>query len=1618
MKKTIYLSILLSTMTLLALRLILAVSGTITRESGAAVPGIDVQLSGTTSTTTTTDASGFYQFAGLANGEDLTVTPQSGPNDCLSPCHNLYDLWLLRLHILGVQPLNSPYAIISGDLNNSQTLSAQDYIQLNQLLLGQLTSLQNNTCYRFVPDNYVFPSPSNPFSQAWPESANINNLGGDLQADFIAMLIGDISGCTDTPLAGDPVFTVNSNSVVPNGTNLNVPVEVAGFAGVQGFQFTVSWDPTVADFQGFGSFAGLNGFSTVDLGQTETGQGFLRAVWVSDSGPEYLANGTTLFEMNFDAVGTPGSTTPLALDGSRIEVLAIDSVGDLVAPQVIDGSLTIEGNAGGELIVTAGNEVTTVGSQVCVPITVENFVDVAGMQFPVVYSPVFLQYSHVQNFAFPSLTATNFNLFGAGELRLSWSDPGGVGQTLPDGSVLFEVCFDALQVGSSPIDLTSPNYSVEFSNSNFNLIPASTNFGEVIIEGVEEVCPGLDISISPVDSSGHACCWLLDYSNALGDTVRAIELEALDGIGLDYSLPAGYIDPDNDASSVLITPANLGVMPFNIPGLAEICLSNVFVSPQEVLVKYYDNNYELFCVDTLFFQCPIEPECLAILSDTISCDTAGYLYSLDVQNPPGGDFDIGLIKLTVTEPPGLAGTYPISFPTPLSPGDQTTLDFSLSTFNYFDGDTLCYILTAHNGPGEELCCFAQEGCIPLPDCDPCDDVMADLKILEDSCCYRLELSNNYPVVGYFDQLQTTILNPGVEFISVDYPLGTGWWQSPSGPTDQFTWSFDGDSIPIGVYDLFDFCVGGVTTTDSVCILVEWLNDEMTVCSDTLKLFCPDCIHITEDEISCDEATGEYTYTFSGQNLSDGYTVNAISILNSDPNYSIQPTTINFPDTPPDGFFGPLSYTITPTGAAPGDTICVDLVLRQIVGDSINIECCYLTHCIVLPPCESMNQACDCDDLDANALCGFTELVNCYDITLTPNCLLDNCDSVRWITGFGGFLGNTMGNEPITITVPGPGIYTYQYQVTRTDDDGNVCVSANLGQNVDVPVCNGGCPEINCIAPEDVVISCGELPPGFDPNEPNDLSTFGAATSDCPDYSWFENAPLVNLNDCSEGTITRSLFVDDGQGNQSQNACQQVITIVPGNNYSIGFTADQSGDCSILEGEGATISGSACDMLAITMVEEEAVEPVGGECIRLIRTYTVIDWCEYNGIDPAVVIDRDEDCDGDDGNLDVWVHVVAGATFIDADSDPNNFFPAEGTRGTACDGQSNPEGHWRSTATHPGLVSSGIWQYSQVLEVNSAPVNYLVPDVFPFCAEPFSCEGTVSMQVSVAEPCPLAPSSTNFFLDIGTNEVYEVGVEVQADGTVTDFSVVGFTVTVSGTYPDWTFEVPGIPLGDHNVRIFGQNACSVSGFTDIPISMTDCTPPQAICTSVLAAQLMDINPPTDIDGDGQPDLVGLVIPATDFDEGSFDDCGSYIVSINRVGEAPDPLQTEIGVTCDDLGTVNVEIWFWDENGNGNSCLSTIQVQDDNGLCPSPFGGDLGGIHLHPNPAADELLIRATRTGEAQISILSADRRTYLQRSTSLERTGNRQDISHLRPGLYWLRIQYADGTLLYQRFVKI
>jgi hypothetical protein len=247
-----------------------AVAGAIQTESKATVEGVQVNLSGQTQKSFATGVNGLFVFNNLTAGADYTVTPSL--NKGFLNGVSTFDLVLISKHILGVQPLNTPYKLIAADVNNSKSVTTLDLIQLRKLILNIDATFANNSSWRFVDASYTFPNASNPWAASFPEVKNVNDLVGSLSANFVAIKVGDVNGNAIANSTQGSVRNLTSNLGINvadmnlvAGNEYKVDFTAADLNGIEGFQFTLNLDkkglelvdlvPGIAAEENFGIFA-------------------------------------------------------------------------------------------------------------------------------------------------------------------------------------------------------------------------------------------------------------------------------------------------------------------------------------------------------------------------------------------------------------------------------------------------------------------------------------------------------------------------------------------------------------------------------------------------------------------------------------------------------------------------------------------------------------------------------------------------------------------------------------------------------------------------------------------------------------------------------------------------------------------------------------------------------------------------------------------------------------------------------------------------------------------------------------------------------------------------------------------------------------------------------------------------------------------------------------------------------------------------------------------------------------------------------------------------------------------------------------------------------------------
>ena len=226
------------------------VAGRITNEEMTPMANVQLNLGLNDVEVTKSGNYGLYHFLEVHGGDNCTVIPEYNINYLEGV--TTFDLVLIQQHIIGSSILNSPYKHIAADINQSGTISTLDLVQLRQLILFQITGFQNNQSWRFVPADYTFTDPFNPFLDDFPEEHTCYDIqNSELNVNFIAIKIGDVN-CTassqfqgTTPNKRNPKPVVHlelANEQLESGQSYQIPIHLNTEINLGALQFSLQLD--------------------------------------------------------------------------------------------------------------------------------------------------------------------------------------------------------------------------------------------------------------------------------------------------------------------------------------------------------------------------------------------------------------------------------------------------------------------------------------------------------------------------------------------------------------------------------------------------------------------------------------------------------------------------------------------------------------------------------------------------------------------------------------------------------------------------------------------------------------------------------------------------------------------------------------------------------------------------------------------------------------------------------------------------------------------------------------------------------------------------------------------------------------------------------------------------------------------------------------------------------------------------------------------------------------------------------------------------------------------------------------------------------------------------------
>ena len=237
-----------------------------------------------------TEESGKYEFPDHLRGAHYTIRPakdyldRSAINVITSA--KAYDYVKYRFGVLD-DPGLSPYQIITLDVNCNDKVSTLDVFLINEAILGNIDEFPGCAAWAFVPAEYSFPHPLDPFP--FPAEAEIDDLNENTQVDFIGVMKGDVAFEADPGLpalapgseGGSTALQLKVNDAeYARGDTVRLQMRAENFTDLRAYQFALQFDPET--LQLIDTHAGdLQDVNEDNFGWQQSRQGIIPTLWVN-----------------------------------------------------------------------------------------------------------------------------------------------------------------------------------------------------------------------------------------------------------------------------------------------------------------------------------------------------------------------------------------------------------------------------------------------------------------------------------------------------------------------------------------------------------------------------------------------------------------------------------------------------------------------------------------------------------------------------------------------------------------------------------------------------------------------------------------------------------------------------------------------------------------------------------------------------------------------------------------------------------------------------------------------------------------------------------------------------------------------------------------------------------------------------------------------------------------------------------------------------------------------------------------------------------------------------------------------------------------------------------------
>ncbi|MBL7814919.1 MAG: gliding motility-associated C-terminal domain-containing protein [Saprospiraceae bacterium] len=300
--------------------------------------------------------------------------------------------------------------------------------------------------------------------------------------------LGNPPGSTTTPVT----VQATAAQTVPTQSKVCLDVSANDFTNIASAQWVTKWDAAVLRFDSISVMNSSIGFTSANFNSTQA-SGRLALNWAAASGTtKTVANGSVLYRVCYTAIGANGTSSTVSFDSAQI-YQAVAGSSTRVSMNPVNGTVNVNSQSTG-LVFTASNHIVNQNEEVCVQVKTASFNNIATMTYAIFFDSSkmtlikgYLVHPSLNgtDTLFPGGSSASFNNNPSGTIRFVWVTPTGNGVTLPDSSVIMQLCFRYTGGAgtSSLIRFGAYGQKQAIKDGDLNTVPTTYRNGSVSVSG-------------------------------------------------------------------------------------------------------------------------------------------------------------------------------------------------------------------------------------------------------------------------------------------------------------------------------------------------------------------------------------------------------------------------------------------------------------------------------------------------------------------------------------------------------------------------------------------------------------------------------------------------------------------------------------------------------------------------------------------------------------------------------------------------------------------------------------------------------------------------------------------------------------------------------------------------------------------------------------------------------------------------------------------------------------------------------------------------------------------------------------------------------------------------------